>query len=317
MRLRIVSAALTSALLTTGSALGADLAFVTNQSSSDLSVIDLDRGAEVRRVPIPGNPAGVAVSAALGSVFVVSPETKTVSRVDPEGTEAAEVLQLDGGPIGIAVDDTRRRLFVSDWYNARIWVIDGERFEVTATLETGSAPAGLAVTEDGRWLVSADRDADQVTIFDAETLERTGSVTVGVRPFGLTAGPDGLIYSGDVGTDTVSVVDPAEARLVTKIPVGARPYGIAFAKGRGFVTNQYADSVTVFDLKTFSHVDTIDVGEYPEGIDVAPDGRTLLIACWFSNALFTMDAETLVVGKEIETGDGPRAFGLFVWEEQE
>ena len=44
------------ALVATSVAAG-DLAFVTNQSSSDLSVLDLDKRSETARIPVPGQPA--------------------------------------------------------------------------------------------------------------------------------------------------------------------------------------------------------------------------------------------------------------------
>jgi len=291
----------------------ADLAFVTNQNSSDVSVIDVELGREVRRIAVPGQPAGIAVAQKLDAVFVVSPETKTVSRFGKDAEAVEAVVTLDGGPIGIAVDEARGRVFVSDWYNARIWVIDAANFEVVGELATGSAPAGLVLTE--RWLVSADRDADQLSVFDAETLALHGRVTVGERPFGVSAGPQGRVFTADVGSNTVSVVDPASLELTSTIPVGARPYGIAFAGDHGFVTNQYADSLSVFNLSTLDVVDTIDVGEYPEGIDVTSGGDHILVACWFSNSVTVIDPTTREVVGEIETGDGPRAFGQFVWED--
>ena len=87
---------------------------------------------------------------------------------------------------------------------------------------------------------------------------------------------------------------------------------MAFAQGLGFVTNQYSDTVSVFDLKSLNVLSTIEVGEYPEGIDVTADGRTIVVANWFSNSVSLIDASEMRVIGEIETGDGPRAFGRFI-----
>ncbi|ARE39092.1 hypothetical protein RGUI_0951 [Rhodovulum sp. P5] len=285
-----------------------DLAYVTNQNSSDLSILDLDLRAEVERIAVPGKPAGVA-AAQGGGFFTVSPDSKTVRRFDAKGREVAQTV-LDGGPIGIAV--TRDIAFVSDWYNARIWLLDAETLTQTGTLATGSAPAGLAVSPDGRWLASADRDADQVSVFDLGTGALRHRVDVGTRPFGLAFAPDGRLFVGNVGTDDVTVLDAAKGQTLATIPVGARPYGVAFARGRAFVTNQYADTVSVIDLATLAPVTEIAVGEYPEGIDTASDGKTVVVANWFSNTVSLIDAERLTVTGEIATGDGPRSFGKFI-----
>ncbi|MBC7314721.1 MAG: beta-propeller fold lactonase family protein [Rhizobium sp.] len=290
----------------------ADYAYVTNQSSSDLSVIDLERMTEIRRIPVPGMPAGVAVSQKLGAFFTVSPDSKTIRRFGLADANPRVERQLDGGPIGIAVDDRRRRIFVSDWYNARVWVLSADDLSVKATLNTGSAPAGLAISPDGRWLATADRDSHQMSIFDADTLALRHRITVGERPFGLAFAPDGRVFSADVGSNTVTAVDPESGRVLGRVKTGERPYGIAFATDRGFVTNQYGDSVTVFDARTYAEVGVIDVGGYPEGIDTTADGARIAVANWDTNTLSIIDAKSLEVVGEIATGDGPRAFGLFL-----
>ncbi len=290
----------------------ADYAYVTNQSSSDLSVIDLDRGTEIRRLAVPGQPAGVAVSQSLKAVFTVSPDSKTVRRYGLMPQAPTAERRLDGGPMGIAVDEKRNRVFVSDWYNARVWVLASDSLELKTTLRTGSAPAGLALSADGRWLATADRDSDQVSIFAADTLELHRRITVGERPFGITFSPDGRLFTADVGSNTVTVVDPKDGKVLGKVRTRERPYGVAFAGRHGFVTNQYDDSVSVFDATTYAPVKVISVGEYPEGIDTTADRRFVVVANWASNTMSLIDTEKLEVTGEIATGDGPRAFGQFL-----
>ncbi len=288
---------------------------ITNQGSNDISVLDPMDQEWNARVAIPGEPAGVAVSPELGAVFIVSPGSKTLTRLSLGDLEIQTTLQLAGGPIGVAVDPSRRRAFVSDWYNARIWVIDlsdPTALRVAGELETGSAPAGLDVSADGRFLASADRDADQVSLFDADRLTLIRRIPVGERPFGLRFLPDGRLATADVGSNAVTLLDPRSGATLGKVPTGERPYCVAFAGHRGFVSNQYGDSVTVFDTRTLAVIATLPVGEYPEGIDVSPDGRRIYVANWFSNSVTVIDTDTLMVLDELETGDGPRALGRFV-----
>ncbi|MEL0029014.1 MAG: hypothetical protein VW625_10240, partial [Perlucidibaca sp.] len=258
----------------------AETLVITNQGSNDLSVLDpLDPGRNAR-VPIPGEPAGVAVSPELQAAFVVSPGSKTLTRLSLKDLEIRTSLQLDGGPIGVAVDPSRRRAFVSDWYNARIWVVDltdPSALRVSGELVTGAAPAGLDVSADGRLLASADRDANQVSIFDADRLTLIRRIPVGERPFGLRFMADGRLATADVGSNTVTLLDPLSGATLGKVPTGERPYCVAFAGTRGFVTNQYGDSVTVFDTRTLEVIATLSVGEYPEGIDTSPDGRRVYV----------------------------------------
>lgn len=298
--------------LTTTTVAAGDLAFVTNQNSSDLSILDIDRQIEVARIPVPGEPAGIAVDAARGVFFTVSAGSKTVRKFNLATGDMLHAVTLDGGPIGVAAHPDGKQIYVSDWYNARIWVLDAADLSELATLPTGSAPAGLVVDPNGHWLASSDKDANQVSIFDLASKKLKHAVTVGERPFGISVGPQGRIFTADVGSNSVTVVDPDTGKVIGTVSVGERPYAISFAAGSGFVTNQYADTVSVFDLDDLKVHATIDVGEYPEGIDASSDGSKIVAANWFSNAVSVIDTKTLKIIAEIETGDGPRAFGRFV-----
>lgn len=297
-------------LLAAGPLAAGPTAYVTCQNGDALSVLDLDTGIETNRWSLPGQPAGVAV--ADGIVVTVSAGSKTVRRLDHVSGALLAEMELDGGPIGVALDSDRNRLFVSDWYNARIWVLGVETLDILSNLRVGAAPAGLALSDDGRFLASADRDANQVTIFDADTLATLRHVPVGARPFGLRFDPDGRLFVGNVGSNDVTVLDPETGRMLATVPVGERPYGVAFAQGRAFVTNQYENTVSVIDLADFSHEAKISAGDYPEGIDATPSSSAIVVANWFDNTVTVIDANTLDVLHDIETCDGPRAFGLFV-----
>ena len=59
-------------------------------------------------------------------------------------------------------------------------------------------------------------------------------------------------YSANVESDDVSVVDLASRKVVATLKCGSRPYTVALAKGRIFVANQHADSVSVFDAESLA-----------------------------------------------------------------
>lgn len=306
-----LNAALLILALAAPSGAAGDIAFVTCQNGNALSVLDLDRGVEIARWSVPGQPAGIAV-AANGEVFTVAPDSKTVRRHDGMTGAVLAKVTLDGGPMGIAYDPTRARLFVSDWYNARVWVLDAVSLAVTGELTVGAAPAGLDLSDDDRFLAIAGRDADQVYIFDTDSLALRHQLDVGTRPFGLRFAPDGRLFVGNVGSNDVSILDVVSGTLLATVPVGERPYGVAFAAGRAFVSNQYEDTISVISLDQLQHETKISVGEYPEGIDATADGNTVVVTNWFDNTVTLIDANTLSVLRELETGDGPRAFGDFL-----
>jgi len=100
--------------------------------------------------------------------------------------------------------------------------------------------------------------------------------------------------------------------VIATIPTGERPYTLAFAAGKGFVTNQYAASLTVFDAETLAPLAEIETGDYPEGIAATADETRILVANWFSDSLQVIDPETLEVTHTLDMPAGPRAFGSFI-----
>lgn len=290
----------------------ADEAFVTAQGADALDIIDVASMKRVATLAIGGKPAGIAVSPDGARAYVTSPEGKFLTIVDARARKVENRIPLAGGPLGVAVSPDGRRVYVADLYGKRLVEIDPDKGE-GRSVGVGAMASGVAVTPDGRTILVADRDDNTLSVIDTATFERVATIPVGRHPFGVTVDAAGArAYTANVESDSVSVIDIAARKLVATLKTGSRPYTVALGKGRIFVANQHADSVSVFDVATLSPLGEVKVGEYPEGVAATRDGATILVAIWFSNELWSIDAATLEVTGKVETRDGPRAFGAFV-----
>ncbi|WP_375462549.1 beta-propeller fold lactonase family protein [uncultured Methylobacterium sp.] len=290
-------------------------AVVTAQGDDAVDVIDLDAGTILRKIPVAGSPAGVALSPDRRTAYVTRPDGPGVAVIDLPSRSVVQMLALPGGPLGIAVNPRTGAVYVADWYASRLFVlVPGEAgLRLDGEIAVGASPSGIAVTPDGATLLVANREANSVSLVDAATRRETRVVAVGQHPFGITIDPQGQrAYTANVTGDDVSVIDLAQAREVGRVRTGTRPYVVALAGGRGFVTDQYSGTVTAFDLATLQPVGRVEVGDHPEGIAASADGRALYVANWGSNTLSVIDAAALKVTRAIRTDDGPRAFGDFL-----
>lgn len=166
---------------------------------------------------------------------------------------------------------------------------------VIATLETGKAPAGLSINRQGTLALVANREEGTVSVFtiQGKTVTPAGKVTIADAKSGVshaTIAPDGklALVSRD-GDDRISVlsIDGTKVEYTRRdLNAGLRPYGIdiasngAFAAaaniGRGQGDN---DTISLIDMKANPPrvVETVTVGQTPEGIKVSPDSALVAV----------------------------------------
>jgi DNA-binding beta-propeller fold protein YncE len=246
---------------------------IANPPSDTVAIIDLGATPPklVAEVAVPASVVGPPLSVALtpdeGLALVTANQ-----KVDP-------------------ADPTRQTA------DNRLSVIDLKASPpaVIATLETGRAPAGLSINRQGTLALVANREEGTVSVFtiQGKTVTPAGKVTVGDAKSGVchvTIAPDGklALVSRD-GDDRISVlsIDGTKIEYTKRdINAGIRPYGIdiasngAFAAvaniGRGQGDN---DTISLIDLKANPArvVDTVTVGQTPEGIKVSPDSTLVAV----------------------------------------
>jgi DNA-binding beta-propeller fold protein YncE len=166
---------------------------------------------------------------------------------------------------------------------------------VIATLEAGASPAGVSINRQGNLALVANRAEGTVSIFtiQGKTVASAGKVTVGDAKSGVshaTIAPDGktALVSRD-GDDRISVlsIDGTKVEYTKRdLTAGLRPYGIDIAASGAFAAvanigrgQGDADTVSLIDMKATPPrvVETITVGQTPEGIKVSPDGQHVAV----------------------------------------
>lgn len=288
-------------------------ALLTDQNADAVSFVDLDTMKESARIAVTGKPAGIALSPDKTIAYVTAPEGKELIEIDAVARKVKRRLYLGGGPLGIAAHPTRPEVYVADWYTHKIRIVDTDKLAVVGEIRVGESPSGLAVTPDGKLLLSADRDSDAVSIVDVTSRKVLASIPVGKRPFGITVDSRGeRAYTANVKSDDATVIDIAARKVVGSVKTGRRPYAVALAQGKGFVTDQYGGTVTVFDQGTLARIKQIDTCDHAEGIEADGGEKNVYVSCWGEDVLLRIDAAKLAITGKAPVGSGPRAFGKFL-----
>ena len=216
---------------------------------------------------------------------VVGPPSSAA--ISPDGTFAlvSAAMRLDPADPKKMVPDNR------------VSVIDLKASppSIIATVEAGNGAAGVAIHPTGNLALVANRSEGTVSVFTiaGTTLTAAGKVPLGDAksgPSGIAFTPDGkmALVSRD-GDHKISVlaIDGSKVEPAKRdINAGLRPYGldvssrgdVAAVANIGIGTGDI-DTVSLIDVKAVPPrvVETISVGQTPEGLKISPDGQYVAV----------------------------------------
>ncbi len=257
-------------------------------SANDNKVINVNGVNQIVQNPPPDTVTivdlGVSPPRVVGEVnapsSVVGPPQNVAVAPD-------ESFALVAGPVKIHPADPKKTA-----PDNKLTVIDLKASPpaVIATLEAGMGASGVSINRAGTLALVANRAEGTVSIFtiSGKTLTAAGKIQLGDAKSGPSHAaftPDGkMVLVTRDGDHRISVLSVDGSKIVdTKnyMVGGIRPYAIDISsKGDVAVfVNQGGgqgdiDAINVIDLKMNPPriVDTISVGQIPEGVAISPDG---------------------------------------------
>jgi YVTN family beta-propeller protein len=235
-------------------------AFVTNDDSNDVTVIDVGRLKVLATIQLGKRPRGARLSPNGAWLYVaLSGSSKTLPSA--EDAELPPVLRSADG----------------------IGVVDVGKLTLTRIVPCGEAPESFDLTPDGTRLVVSNQGTAEANVVDLAAGTVLWSATAGGEPEGVAVHPDGAVaYVTSEADDLVSVIDLRLGKRIATIPTGKRPHAVTFdrAGDRAYVTAEMDGSVTVIDARAHEAVSSISLDNFsarPTGLRVTPDGDHLVV----------------------------------------
>jgi len=310
---------------------GRELAYVTNEGSGELTVIDVASDSVVSSIAVGTRPRGLRVSEDGKTVYVALSGSPRCPPTMPD--EECEKLKADKSKDGIGVVDVASRkvtrvlpggsdpetfdisrdgtrLFVSNEDAHVATIVDIQSGKILATVPVGREPEGVELHPSGGTVWITGETDHNVTVLHTDSGRVVSKIAVGKRPRDLAFSPDGSrAYVTSEIDGTVAVVDAKSYKVTDtiKLPAGSKPMGVEFSTdgSRAYVANGRGGTVSVIDTRSDSVVATIeDIGTRPWGIALT-DGGKLYTANGPSGNVTVVDTEKLVVLKKIPTGELP------------
>jgi YVTN family beta-propeller protein len=245
---------------------------------------------------------------------------------------SGDPIEVGNRPLGIAITHDGTVAYVANNYSSTLSAIGVDPSDpatynqVFATIEGMGFPEWVAIRSDDKLALVTDECLDRVLVVDIDRSSPTyhtilARVYVGINPEKLSLVGD--LANGNLKAwvanefGSVSVIDvqpgsPTENRVVAWLALDGYPEAVAVKATsdglRVYVTQDGADSVTVFDGVTYSPVATIAVGSVPEGMAANPDPNQPFV--YVTNAhggsVSVIDCNQNAVVDTIFVGPGPQ-----------
>lgn len=259
-------------------------AFITNQASDYVAVVDLDNNHLTRLISVGGTN---------------------------NATNAPDA------PHVIIVDNQGMNFYVSLITEGYMEKYDAHTYQQTGRVYIGLSPAHIVLSNDGtKGWISDFTTAGSIKAFDPATMTITGNITDFRmnRPHGMRLSHDGtLLFAATQISELLYVITTSNNQIETVEPVDVsvppngngtnnfNPYQVAITPDDKYVlvSCRKSNDVRVFDVQTRHFIQTIPVGLGPLALEVSPDGRWCYVPNWGSNSVSVIDMTTRTVVKTI------------------
>lgn len=250
----------------------------------------------VNQVPVDPKPDTVTILDLSGGTPKVVAEIKALTSVvgPPSSVAVARDESIALITAASKVDPNDSKKVVPD---NKVSVIDLKSSPPTvlAVVEAGAGAAGVAINPAGNLALVANRSEGSVSVFSIanKALTAVGKVQVGDAKSGPSAiafTPDGKIAlvsrDGDHKISVLKIDGTKVEAEKRELHAGLRPYPLDISS-RGDVATVAnigmgggdSDTLSLVDIKSNPPrvVDTVTVGQTPEGLKISPDGQYVAV----------------------------------------
>jgi DNA-binding beta-propeller fold protein YncE len=202
------------------------IAYVTNQFSGNIGVVDVISGVTTDSIAVSGAPFRVLV-APNNTQLLVSSNNDSVYAI---GVASKSVLHRWGfnAPVnGMTLMSNGALLYVSS-IGGKLYKLNSNGTGPVDSVQLGGTPQDLAVSRDGTELFVANENGS-LEVRSPATLALIDTIPGAAGAFGLKGTPDDIqLYATYPGAGLIRIIDRATRTVGPTLAVGGIPRRIAF-----------------------------------------------------------------------------------------
>jgi YVTN family beta-propeller protein len=253
--------------------------WVTNQATNKIQIIEGKTLKVIAEIAGGTRPHNITFSPDFKIAYVANVGSGDVTVVDAAARKVIGTIPSGKRAHHVAVSPDGRWLYVCNPGDDNVVVADAKTLKVVKKLDVEKAPAMSAFSPDGKKAYVSNGGTFSVSVIDVasgEVLKSIQKVAAG-EIMGQVMSPDGsrlFVTSG--ATNRYVVIDPRTDTVLATVQYGKDAHGAALTVDGRYVVipNRQSNDLTIADAETGQIAMTIpNIGDKPDIIDVAPDGR--------------------------------------------
>jgi len=215
---------------------------VVTDIGNDFSVVNLETGVVEKQIATQQDFSHLLVHHPFKPlVYVTNINSGSVSVIDVELDKVVKIIPCSKRAEGIDITPDGSEIWVTNIKENFISVVNTETYITTDSIETGKEPLRLKFSNDGKQCLVSNASDGTVSVYDSETKEQITSIRIPgkknifekviyrtPRPVGILMHPNGLYaFVSNYTAGRVDVIDMRNFTLVSSIKVGDMPDGLA------------------------------------------------------------------------------------------
>lgn len=292
------------------------LAYVSNEGSDTVSVIDRSLDRVVAVLAVGRAPRGIVTAPDAARGFVVNSGSSTLSVIDINSDRVLHTTNLKGGAgaseVVIAADG--RTLYVSNTALNSISAIDARNFQTIRDVAVGLAPTGLLVIPSRALLLVANGGENTLSLVDTSRNAVTATIPVDFQPANLAVDASGgLVFVPHLAVPRLVVLSLSTLRPVKTVTAGPSAAVLPDAEGgtsRVFVARTRERRVSLYDITLNAEIGSISVGDEPRYLALDPEREKMYVVNRGSATVTVVDRFSRRVRTTIQVGQRPYAIAM-------
>ena len=286
------------------------LAYVTNEASNNVTIIDRAIGEVVGGMRVGEGPRGMAISKQQGMLFVANSQSNTISVNDISSRKPIDIMNLDWGdePEAVAVSADSRFLFVADRGSNSVTIIELPSFMIVAKVTVGMEPVDVAVDRWNNLAYVVNRQSDDVAVVNPENTSELRTIPVGSFPVAIEMNDRKReAYVANFNSGDVTVIDTQHLTVIGRLSGTPSISDISVDAFSDilYCINQNFDYI--YMIKPALGVDPaeISVGKFPSRIALDPQNAFLYVTCRDDNSITVVNRGAWRIEHTIASGQNP------------